>query len=192
MLHNIYSQLKYPLTDKNTKHCYIDKIYNKFDTNNYYLNIKNVLEIGISKGDSIRLWHDYFINATIYGIDIKKKTTISSDRINLIIGNAYDSKILNTLPNNFDLIIDDGPHTLDSMIYIVTNYINKLNDNGYIIIEDIPRKSWFQNLEDAIVDKSTLEIIKYDLRSVKNRFDDMVFIIKKGIGQNLFTEIEHE
>ncbi len=34
----------------------------------------NVLEIGVAFGDSVRLWHDYFENATIHGIE-KTNTT---------------------------------------------------------------------------------------------------------------------
>lgn len=37
---------------------------------------ETVLEIGVYKGHSIKLWYDYFVNATIYGIDIKNKVDI--------------------------------------------------------------------------------------------------------------------
>jgi hypothetical protein len=32
---------------------------------------KNVLEVGIYHGGSIKLWSDFFPNANIYGLDIK-------------------------------------------------------------------------------------------------------------------------
>jgi hypothetical protein len=31
---------------------------------------KNILEIGIKLGGSIKLWHDFFTNAQVYGLDI--------------------------------------------------------------------------------------------------------------------------
>ena len=33
----------------------------------------NILEIGVDKGDSLRLWREYFSKAKICGIDIVKK-----------------------------------------------------------------------------------------------------------------------
>ena len=55
-------------TDKNTTHSYIP-LYEKL-LSNKRLTAKNVLEIGVNEGGSIKLWHDYFTNATIYGLDI--------------------------------------------------------------------------------------------------------------------------
>lgn len=62
-------------TDKNTTHSYLptyQKIFaNKKET------AKHILEIGIGdnfcssgNGGSIKLWHDYFQNATIHALDI--------------------------------------------------------------------------------------------------------------------------
>ncbi len=63
-------------TDKNTTHSYLglyqELLVSKKDT------AINILEIGIgdgnqgiSDGGSIKLWHDFFINATIFAFDIK-------------------------------------------------------------------------------------------------------------------------
>ena len=53
------------LTDKNTQHTYLDLyqrlLSKKSDT------AKNVLEVGIGVGGSIKMWHDFFPNAHIYG-----------------------------------------------------------------------------------------------------------------------------
>ena len=55
-------------TDKNTTHSYLplyqELLANKQET------ARNVLEIGVQDGGSIKLWHDFFIHATIYGLDI--------------------------------------------------------------------------------------------------------------------------
>ena len=36
----------------------------------------NILEIGVDKGDSLRLWKEYFFNSKIWGLDIEKKILI--------------------------------------------------------------------------------------------------------------------
>ena len=53
---------------------------------------KNVLEVGIASGESIKLWHDFFPNAKIYGLDIKKISEISNviKNKNRIILARYD------------------------------------------------------------------------------------------------------
>jgi hypothetical protein len=55
-------------TDKNTIHSYLplyqQLLIKKKET------AKNVLEIGIQNGGSIKLWNDYFTNANVYGLDI--------------------------------------------------------------------------------------------------------------------------
>jgi cephalosporin hydroxylase len=55
-------------TDKNTTHAYLplyqQLLANKKET------ATNILEIGVKHGGSIKLWHDFFTNATIYGLNI--------------------------------------------------------------------------------------------------------------------------
>ena len=55
-------------TDKNTTHSYLP-LYQKLLINKKET-AKNVLEVGICNGGSIKLWNDFFTNATIYGLDI--------------------------------------------------------------------------------------------------------------------------
>jgi hypothetical protein len=64
-------------TDKNTVHSYLNLYQEIFDKKR--TTAKNVLEIGIgvptpdiTDGGSIKLWHDFFTNATVYGLDIMK------------------------------------------------------------------------------------------------------------------------
>ena len=72
----------------------------------------NILEIGVDKGDSLRLWKQYFTNANICGIDIDKKNFTIQD-VEIIQGDQNDKVLLNKLAEkygNFDIIIDDGSH----------------------------------------------------------------------------------
>lgn len=166
-------------TDKGTVHSYIDNVYNGLFLNKQQ-KFSNILEIGVKNGGSILLWHDYFTESTLYGIDIKPCGSLSKyNRIKFIHKNAYDKTTLVDIPSNLDLIIDDGPHTLSSMIFIIENYLSKLNTNGILIIEDIQSYAWFAKLIELI----PKEIFSYkviDLRSTKNRYDDMLLIIENN------------
>ena len=55
-------------TDKNTAHSYLP-LYQKLLINKKET-AKNVLEVGICHGGSIKLWSDFFTNANVYGLDI--------------------------------------------------------------------------------------------------------------------------
>lgn len=160
-------------TDKQTVHSYIQWVYNTlFDK----YNTTNVLEIGAFDGGSALLWRDYFINAKVDIIDINEcKMLYNQNRINHIVTNAYSEILIPTL-NKYDIIIDDGPHTLDSMIFFIQHYIQLLKPNGVAIIEDIQDYSWFKILNSFLPDNFSSETV--DLRPIKNRYDDLLLIIR--------------
>jgi hypothetical protein len=170
------SNRKKYITDKETVHCYISNIYQSLFKDKK--EAKKILELGVYNCGSILLWKDFFENAHIYGIDNwKSKYLLIDDRFTFFKENAYLEKTLSLLGNNFDIIIDDGPHTIDSMIFTVKNYTNLLAKNGILIIEDVQSYDWFDILIKNIPDKKfKYEII--DLRSIKNRYDDMLLVIK--------------
>ena len=87
---------------------------------------KKVLEIGVQTNRSVRTFKEYFENATIYGVDIDPKCKeYEEDRIKIFIGNQGDKKFLETLPDDLDVIIDDGSHqefhVLTSLHYLFPN-----------------------------------------------------------------------
>ena len=182
-------------TDKNTTHSYID-LYDRLLSSKKHT-AKNVLEIGIgdghqgvTNGGSIKLWHDYFKNATVHALDIQPITNIwpelvGKDRIKLYTSiDAYD---YNTLKQLFldknlkcDFILDDGPHTLDSMKKYIELYTQILTDNGILIIEDVQDFSWIDILKSVVPEKLKQYIKVFDLRHIKGRYDDIVFVIDKS------------
>lgn len=175
-------------TDKDTVHDYLDT-YEAFFNKKKYQKI-NILEIGIREGGSIQLWRDYFENGQVYGIDISPsneiivKSIINDDRITLFTGvNAYDDNFVknNVSDIKFDYMIDDGPHTLESMIYFVQQYSNLLKDDGVLIVEDVQNIEWIQHLTDKTPEYLKKYIKVYDLRKNKGRYDDILFIIDKSI-----------
>jgi hypothetical protein len=173
-------------TTKNTMHSYLP-LYD-----NLLLRLKdtaqNVLEIGISQGGSIKLWDDYFTNAQIHGIDIININDIwdkiIKDKITLYTYvDAYNDEWFNSTFLNtnikFDVMIDDGPHTLESVILFIKLYTQLLTDDGILIIENIQYWKWIDILKNEVPENLKQYIKVYDLRSNKNRYDDIVFTIDK-------------
>ena len=174
-------------TDKDTTHSYLD-LYDKLLLKRKETSF-NILEIGIYYGGSIKLWGDYFTNATIYGLDIMPIDYVWNgirDKKNIILHtstDAYDEEYFNytLLQKNikFDMILDDGPHTLESMKTFIKLYSQLLTDDGILIIEDVQSIDWLEYLIDSTPDKLKQYIKTYDLRENKNRYDDIVFTIDK-------------
>lgn len=172
------SNIKKYNTDKELWHSYISQVYNELFSDR--LNAKKILEIGIRSGGSLLLWKDYFLNAEIYGIDKKYCEKISDiDKIIQITKDAYSLPIIE---QNFDIIIDDGLHTLPSMIFTVQNYIKLLNNNGILVIEDIKNYDWFDTLIKNIPDNKKINHKIIDLRKINNRYDSMLLILEKSYG----------
>ena len=87
---------KYP-TNKNN-YGFLD-IYEKY-FNNLRERKLNILEIGVDKGDSLRLWREYFINANICGIDIDKKDFIVNGT-EIIQGDQNDKVLLDKVAKKY-------------------------------------------------------------------------------------------
>jgi FkbM family methyltransferase len=168
------------ITDKNTSHSYLGLYHNLLKNRRF--SAKNILEIGIQRGGSLKLWSDYFINANIYGLDIDEAPTFLKhyDRIQTFKTSAYSLKSINMFINKniyFDVILDDGPHTIESMIYALIHYPKLLAPNGILIIEDIPSMEWALLFQKIVKEPFRKNTNIYDLRENKGRWDDIVFTL---------------
>ena len=176
-------------TDKNTVHSYLELyqelLFSKKET------AKNVLEVGIYMGGSIKLWNDFFINAYVYGLDIIDYNNVwegikNKDRIKLYTSiDAYNETFFNNTFLNknikFDFMLDDGPHSLESMKQFIKLYSQIMTDDGILIIEDVQSWDWIEILKNEVPEELKKYIHVYDLRPNKNRYDDIVFTINKNI-----------
>jgi hypothetical protein len=172
-------------TDKNTTHSYLG-VYNQlFEP--IRNSVKRVAEIGICNGGSIKLWHDYFPNAEIHGIDIMPREQVwqelfSHQRIQIHADvDAYNGNWVKDYLSDkqFDIICDDGSHLLPHMQKCIEYYIPLLTPQGMLIIEDIPDMEWIPKLLSCVPAQLQSHVKVYDLRSNKNRFDDVLFVLQK-------------
>ena len=110
---------------------------------NYFDKLKkkkiNILEIGVDKGNSLKIWKDYFIKGTIVGIDLKRYD-FKVKRIYTHTGSQSDEKFLKSIINiykKFHIIIDDGSHFSKDIIFSFNYLFPHLVDKGFYIIEDL-------------------------------------------------------
>lgn len=132
------------ITDKNDLG-YIEYFYDSFLEK--FQNTPIIfMEIGVERRGSIELWKDYFhSNSIIFASDINYFEHLEGTYS--ILGDMYSDKCIDKLPNNyFDLIIDDGPHTFESFVLLITKYFSKIRSGGTLIVEDIINPLWVDPL----------------------------------------------
>jgi len=105
-----------------------------------------LLEIGVQGGGSLAMWKKYFPNALIVGIDIDISCkSFERDGIKVYIGDQEDKQFLLDVSEKegpFDIIIDDGGHTMKQQISTFNTLFPKLNYGGVYVIEDLHTSYW--------------------------------------------------
>jgi len=173
-------------TDKGSYHTYTgmyEEILSQYKNRDCTL-----LEIGVQSGGSALLWSRYLPNAKLSFSDINQLNQVVIDMIGdkciFHLGDAYSdygsSAIKSARPDGFDVIIDDGPHTLQSMVECIRRYLPVVKKGGYLIIEDIQDISWCEVLRNEVPLEYKESIEVFDIRNFKGRYDDIVFIVKKN------------
>jgi SAM-dependent methyltransferase len=104
---------------------------------------ERVLEIGVFKGASLRVWRDYFPNATVYGMDLKdcSAEVAGEERIVTDVADQANREDLRRFvsgrPGQFDLIVDDGGHSMEQQQVSLGTLFPYLRPGGVYILEDL-------------------------------------------------------
>ncbi len=174
-------------TDKATDHSY-DIYYSEFLKPLFNKKI-NIMEIGVQYGGSALLFNDLFPLSNMVFIDNENVVhnkilkLMDKSRYELIIDDAFSLNTIEKLQKKyelgFDLIIEDGPHTIESQIFTIEHYTKLLKPNGILIIEDIQNYEYCDKIIESL-DKSKINSVEIvDLRNNKNRYDDILIVVKK-------------
>jgi cephalosporin hydroxylase len=174
-------------TDKGSYHDYLEGYYRKEFTSPE--RVTAVLEIGVQNGGSLILWHEWFTNAKIVGVDVTdaclnnyREASLGREfpRIEIVIADGYDKSVVDAhKDNSYDYIIDDGPHTLESMKDAIELWMPKVKVGGKLIIEDLQHVEWFEELAAHAEKFGYKKYRTFDLRENKGRYDDLIFELEK-------------
>lgn len=102
---------------------------------------KWVMEIGVLNNSSLRMWEDYFPNATIVGVDNQEKFQYEEDRVKIFLADQGDNEqLLNVIKGtttSYDIIIDDGSHLIDHQMTTLGFLFPYVKDGGIFVLEDL-------------------------------------------------------
>lgn len=140
-------------------------------------------EIGVDGGGSLVMWMNYFMDAEIIlGVDIfgRPESLNGCDRIDHLKADAYNHDAIEEISKRgeFEVLIDDGPHTLESQLFFAKHYPQLLIPSGIAIIEDVQDIAHFSDLAKA----TPPEWFGYgiDLRHHGDRYDNLLWVIQRS------------
>lgn len=161
---------------------------------NHRLTPLKIAELGILEGGSLRMWQEYFQNATLYGFDFDTnllesfKNTCNNDRIVLnhinvcskeSIQNAFN--VTNTL---FDIIIEDTTHQFEDQIRVIEVAYQYLKPGGILIIEDIHKsyneENYIERLTTVLHHFQDYYFIELHHYNRNTDWDNKLFVLVKG------------
>lgn len=100
----------------------------------------NIIEIGVFRGASLRLWEKWFSRATIVGIDIRPECTrFARGRRVIAIGSQTDPDFLAATAEQYPptIVIDDGSHISDHVQVSFEALFPRVLPGGCYVIEDV-------------------------------------------------------
>lgn len=159
------------MSDKGSDHSYLPWYEEEFSI--YRYPGVRLLEIGILKGESLKLWREYFgPESIIVGVDNQLSKPVEGTEI--VYADATQRFLWRKYFENrkFDIIIDDGSHYLNHQLATFSIYCDSLAYGGIYIIEDVQTDEGIDTLRGQ-----GFEIV--DLRGVKGRWDDVLAVWRK-------------
>jgi len=135
--------------EEESKH-YCD-LYERYLPPNYdWGGVARLLEIGVQKGGSLKMWSDWCPDAeAIHGIDIKEKCKAGPEaydrRIKVFVGDQGDIDFLKLFAKThkpYDVIIDDGSHKMADQRATMYHLWPLVAPGGLYVVEDLHTSYW--------------------------------------------------
>ena len=189
----------------------LDPIYCKHNFTTFYYNIfkdiryneLRVFELGLGTNDismpsnmgsegkpgaSLYGWREFFCNSKIFGADIDRKILFKVENINTFYCDQTNPQSITDMWNNhelvdkFDIIIEDGLHEYTANVCFFENSIDKLNTNGFYIIEDIAKDQihlFYEKIKEWDSKYPYLSFTLLQLPSKQNNIDNNILVVHK-------------
>lgn len=176
-----------------------------------------ILEIGVYQGGSLNMWRDYFgKEAEIFAIDINPLCKqFETDKTKIFIGSQEDKEFLKYVKSQvpkFDILIDDGGHTMNQQIVTFEELFEHIKDDGIYLCEDLHTSYWNEygggyknpnsfieygkNFIDSInawhSRDISLKVNQFTKSTHSLHYYDSILVIQKAVITKPFAEIKGE
>jgi len=92
-------------------------------------------------GGSLKMWRDFFPNATIYGADIEPECLFEDERIKTYICDETNKESIRAwieeIGEDIDIFIDDGSHKRKDQILLAKVVLPFMAKGSFYVIEDV-------------------------------------------------------
>ena len=175
------------------------EIYAKF-FDKLRLTTNCLLEIGVWKVASLRMWEEYFPNAQIIGIDNKETCRqYETKRIKIAVGSQSDKgflgEVVKSVPGDLqrlDVIIDDGSHLPKDQQASFEALFPYLRPGGFYCIEDLrTHYATTDNIRDGL---SLFSLLVSNLHQINTTYPIGAINLYKGLAviqkrkRNIYVE----
>lgn len=135
-----------------------------------------LLEIGVYRGGGLDMWSRYLgPDAKLVGLDIDEAAVRAvHGRFPVVLGDQADPDVLlriNEQYGPFDIVIDDGGHTMRQQIVTAETLFPLLNDGGVFLVEDTHTSYWSEFGGALHGDGSFIEWSKQRIDDLHSRHD---------------------
>jgi hypothetical protein len=150
------------------------------------LSVENIFEIGLGTnntdiisnmgidgkpGASLRAFREYCPKAFIYGADVDKRILFEEERIKTFFVDQTNpftfASLLTKIPNNFDLVIDDGLHSPHANLASLEFGLKIIKVGGWVVVEDISH--------------AALDLWKVVTVLFSSNYEPHIFLAKRGL-----------
>ncbi len=120
---------------------------------------RDIFEIGIAFGGSLRLWKEYFPNADVSGMDILDRSDTVPEGMTWYQGDQSKlDDLARIMHKEYDLILDDGSHVDWHIQFSLAHLFPYVKSGGYYVIEDLDCRRGL-NLDGSCI--KTRHVLKY-------------------------------
>lgn len=181
---NTEGEMVTTFSDKGTMHSYIEYYERHFEPHRA---LASILEIGVMTGGSMLLWQHYFDSVFLTGVDLRNgfnQALPFQDELKYVTWHwGIDSTNPDHVPDlkQYQFVIDDGAHDLESQIRTLKNYWQFVQPGGTYFVEDIENDLNTEALRKFIADWIREPHTVDYYRGFAHRADDRILAITKEL-----------
>jgi hypothetical protein len=104
-----------------------------------------LLELGVHRGDSLRMWNAYLPRATVIGLDLEQVAVKQAPEFDVTVGSQTDHEVLGGILErhpDIRIVVDDASHITELTIASFRFIFPRLASGSLYIIEDLSPNSY--------------------------------------------------